>query len=511
MSFRTTLDNAVETLLPKRAFRRQFYRDQIKRTAKKKSSGSDSPNSWGMRYAAAKTTRLTGAWSPVDSSVNKLISDASPTVRARVRQLVRDFPYFTRAVNLLTDYVVADGIKFQSRVQDGKGKLHKPLIQKIEDSFNFWADEADVAKKLHYYEMEALAKTQDSECGEFLFIHRYRKGEGRYLPYSLQMIEADWLTDMGATPESRENDIDQGVEFKISTGEIVAFHFADPDTYGSVVREPAENVTHGFKTLRPGQRRGISPFVPAILLAHDLSEYMDTEMDGAKMAAKWLAMVKTPDPQSRQAGIRETDPDTEQKIEEMENAIIEYLRPGEEIEIASNPRPGTNFPPFVKLILTMLGITVGVPYELLSGDYQGLNYATGQIVRNDFAFQLRPIAIRHIRHFAQPTFKPFLESAVMNGKLDLPGFYTNPAPYFKSEWQPPGMEPVDHLRTTKAQIEQVQTGLRSPIEIARARGRDLEDIYKEIAAAKEMAVDNKLDFSDKPSTAMANNPAALGA
>ena len=239
MSFTTVLDNALETFLPKRAFYRQFYRDQIKKVAKKKSSRNDAVDRWGSRYAAASTTRLTGAWSPVDSSVNKLISDASATVRARVRQLVRDFPYFTRAVNLLTDYVVADGMKFQSRIKNPDGKLNKPVSQKIEDSFNFWADEADVAKKLHYYEMDALSKTQDLECGEFLFIKRYRKGEGRYLPYVLQMIESDWLTDMGTKLGSSENDIDQGIEYKKTTGEIVAYHFTDPDSWDRCQSRPA--------------------------------------------------------------------------------------------------------------------------------------------------------------------------------------------------------------------------------------------------------------------------------
>lgn len=500
MSFTTAFDNALEALLPERAFRRKFFREQIQRFPKQK-----------QRYAASKTTRLTGAWSPVDSSVNKLISESGATVRARVRQLVRDFPYFSRAVQLMTDYTVADGIGFQSRVQDAKGNLDKPVIQKIEDSFSFWADEADVSKRLHYYEMMALSKTQDGESGEFLLIKRYRPNEGRYLPFVLQMIEADWLTTLGAKPVNIANELDQGVEYNKSTGEVVAYHFADPDTWGSVSRVLAEDIIHGFQTRRPGQIRGISPFTPAVLVAHDLSEYMDTEMDAAKMAAKYLAIIKTPDPFAHQTAVgTETDEETGNKIEEIENAILEYLRPGEEIEIATNPRPGTNFPPFVKLILTMLGITVGLPYELLSGDYQGMNFATGQIVRNDFAFQLRPIAVRHIRHFASPTFIPFMQAAVLNNKLDLPGFYTNPAHYLRAEWQPPGMEPVDHLRTTKAQIEQIHTGLRSPQEIAKARGRDLEAVYKEILSAQELAEEMGLDFSQKPSTAMANNPAALG-
>lgn len=461
------------------------------------------------RYAAAKTSRLTGDWSPVDFTVNKLISTAGPSVRARIRQLVRDFPYFARAVRILTDYSVGDGIIFQSRAQDPDGKLNAPVIQRIEDSFAFWADEADVAGRLHYYEMQALSKDQDSETGEFLLIKRYRPNEGRYLPFCLQMIEPDWLTDMGASPASKSNELEQGIEYEKTTGRVVAYHIADPDSWGTVDRFLAEDVIHGFETRRPGQIRGISPFTPGVLIAHDLGDYIDTNMDIAKLASKYLAFITTPDPLSRQTGNVTTDPDTTKKIEEMENAIIEYLRPGEGVEIATNPRPGESFSPFVKLILTMLAVATGVPYELLSGDYQGLNWAVSRVVRNDFAQQLRPIITRHVRHFCYPTFVPFMESAVLNGKLILPDYFGNPVPYLKSEWQPPGMEPVDPLRETKSNIDEMGVGLRSPQEIAHRRGRDLETIYKEIKAARDMAKAMGLDFSEKPSTAMANNPAAI--
>lgn len=459
------------------------------------------------RYAAGKTNRLTGAWSPVDLGVNKLIAAAAGPVRARVRQLIRDFPYFHRAANILTDYIVGPGIMFQSKVEDPSGGLNKAVIQKIEDAFSFWADDADVSKKLHLYEVMSLDKTQDLETGEFFLIKRWRP-ENRYLPFCLQMIEADYLTDMG-TPAAG-NRLEQGVEYDPSTGETLAFHFTDPDTYGAagITRVPASDVIHGFKTVRPGQLRGISPFTPAVLVAHDLSEYMDAEIDTAKLAAKYLAFVQTPDAHTRQLGLVEEDADTGQKIEEMENAIIEYLRPGETVEIAKNPRPGEAFTPFVRFVLQMIAITMGVPYELLSGDYAGMNYSTSRVVRNDFAHQLRPQAIRHVRHFAVPVFRAFMDNAVLTGKLSLPGYGVNPMPYLRCVWQPPGMEPVDPLREAKARIEEIDSGLRSPQEVLSARGRDIEDVYREIAAAKDLAASFGLEFS-KPSTALANNPAAI--
>jgi len=459
------------------------------------------------RYAAAGTNRLTGSWSPVDSGINRLIAQAAGPIRARVRQLVRDFPYFYRAANLLTDYVVGAGIMFQSKIKSPDGELSKTLIQKTEDVFSFWCDECDIAKKLHFYEMMALAKTQDSETCEFFLIKRYRP-QNRYLPLCLQMIESDYLTSLGSPQNG--NKLDQGIEYDPSTGEVAAYHFTDPESYSmrAIERVPAADVIHGFKTVRPGQLRGISPFTPAVLVAHDLSEYMDAEIDATKMAAKYLAIVKTPDIYGRQIGVVETDDSTGKKIESMQNAIIEYLRPGEEIEIAKNPRPGESFTPFVRFVLQMVSITVGVPYELLSGDYAGMNYSTSRVVRNDFAFQLRPIAARHVRHFAAPIFKNFMDVAVLSGKLPFSGYYDDPIPYMACEWQPPGMEAVDPLREAKARIEEIAAGLRSPQETVASRGRDLEDIYRELSSAASLAESYGLSFV-KPSTAQANNPAEV--
>lgn len=491
------IDNTIGVFSPKAGLKRKFYRDRL--SAKRSSA----------QYAAAKTDRLTGAWAPVDSNVNAIISASSPIVRARVRQLVRDFPYFSRAVDVLVDNTVGSGIQFQSRVRTTDDKLDRNKIQNIEDAFKFWADEADFAGKLHYYEIMELCKRQDLESGEFLLIRKNARLNNRFIPYALQIIEPDWLTSLAVENVAKTNIVDQGIEYEKSTGRIMAYHFTDPDSWGKTSRVKAENVIHGFKTYRPGQLRGISPFCPAVLVTHDLHDYLETEIDAAKMAAKYLAFV------TKQEGSNPSLLDGEvgtadegKKLDEMENAIIEYLEMGEGIEIATNPRPGSNFTPFVKLMLTMISATVGIPYELLSMDYTKMNYSTGRTSRNDFIHFLRPISVRHIRHFAQKTFIDFFKIAVMQNKINAPNFFSNPLPWLRCEWQPPGMESIDPLRETKATIDQVSALLRSPQEIAKARGRDLEEIYREISEAKKMAADFEIEASVS-STALANNPAAV--
>jgi len=460
------------------------------------------------RYAAGKPGANGGGWVPMGGkSINDLISSATPMVREKVRGLVRNFPYFCRANNVLTGYVVGDGIQFQSRVSGSDGKFDKKSIQKIEDAANFWMDEADISGKLHYYEMMELAKRQDGENGEFLLVKRVSKNKNRYIPYCLQIIEPDWLTSDSIT-KIKGNCIKQGIEYNSDTGEPLFYHFTDPDGWGKPSIVSAENVIHKFKTMRPGQLRGISPFVSGVLVAEDLSEYMDTEIDAAKMAAKYLGFIRTPDVIGRQNALESADEPGDGKIEDLESAIMEYLRPGEDITLASNPRPGANFPPFVRLVLTMLSISTGVPYELLSGDYQGMNYSVGKMIRVDFAQFLKPEWTRHIRHFCKPTLIPFFDYAIASGKLDLPGFYRNPAHYINSVWQPPGMESIDPGRATKARIDAIDYSLMSEIEDAKKRGRDYEDIVKEKAMAANIRKTHGVEI-EKNSTALANNPAAV--
>jgi len=465
----------------------------------------------GTQYAAAKTNRLTGPWVATDADVNRIVGSSSATLRQRVRQLVRDFPYFSRAVRVMVDYVVGTGIQPQPVVETPDGKLDTRRNQQIEDAWSWFCDEADVANKLHLYEMNRLSKRQDLESGEFVLVKRFRPRENRFIPFCLQMFEADWLSPTPATRIARPAGFDQGIEYDRDTGQVRAYHFTDPDGWGKATRITSDHVIHGFETQRPGQLRGVTPFAPAILVAHDLSTVMDSEIDAAKMASKYLGFIKTQQPMGMQQGFSaefDSQSGEDRYIEEMENAILKVLLPNEEVEMATNSRPGANFPPFVKLILCMISVTTGVPYELLSGNYEGMNYSVGKMVRNDFAHALRPIALREIRHFCQPVYKAFLDVSVAAGRLSLPKYFSNPYPWRRVTWQPPGMESVDPSRETKSNIDQITAGLRSPQEITKARGRNLEDVYRDIKAAVEMAAEMGLSFG-KPSTALANNPAAL--
>lgn len=467
----------------------------------------------GVRqYAAAKVSRSTGDWMPVQQSVNDLIRSSSPIMRSRIRQLVRDFPYFTRAVDILVGYTVGTGTNFQSRVLNPKWtpgstekKFDRLRCQQIEDAFNWWAEEADAAGKLHFCEMEELAKREDCEAGEYLFVKVNLSDKKRFIPFALQAYEAEWLTDVGAIPLG-DNPVEQGIEYDRLSGRVIAYHLTDPQGWGKTQRIPAEYVLHNFAHKRAGQLRGVSPFHAAVLIARDLNDYLDATIDTAKLAAKYLALVTTEHAEEHQGGA-ETD-DNGNKIVSIENAIIEYLRPGEDIKFATNNNPGSTFDPFTKFILRMVAIATGTSYSLLSGDYSDSSYTTMRSERGDLRAMIAPHQNRHVLHFCSPVGRDVLDASVLRGRLDLPGYYNNPRIYQRGLWISPGQEPTDPLKESKANIGDIGSGLNSPQRIAARRGVDVEEILDELQEFYEMVAERKIPL-DFASTALATNPAAL--
>lgn len=460
----------------------------------------------GKRYAAAKPSRLNDGWRPVERDINALISTSAPIIRGRVAQLVRDFPNFAAAVNRLASRTTGKGMAFQSRVKDAAGGLDRRLNRAIEDEFCFWADEAEINRQRHFYRLQTFAVRQQAELGEFLVVRGWDNDPTRRLPLYLQFFESAWLTSNGARGADGTalrdsmtirdhsavagNLVHDGLEYVARTGRIVAYHLAEPGSSATPRRIPARDVAHGFDLLRAGQLRGVSAFAPCIMLAHDLSEYMNAELDAAQMAAKWLAFVTNGQGGtsgfSLPASYTDAGDYPTQKIEYVENAIIEYLRAGEDVKFASPNRPGDAFEPFTKFILRLVAVPLGVSYESISGDYRDVNYSTLKGIRSDEeeGFVIRRSDFSHL--FNRRVHEWFLEAAVLTGRLSLPGFYEQRHRYLRADWMPPGMEPIEPLKEASADEKNLANRTDTLTAICRRKGRDVEDVLAELKHEKDL-------------------------
>ena len=499
MGLGSGLDSLISVFSPSAALRRKVARDGLR------------------KYAAAKITPETGAWNPVDSGVNDEIGGSKSAVNARVRQLARDMPHFARALNIITDYVVGDGLRPEPMVKlPGSDQTNDKLNAEIEDAWNRFADSADSAQRLHAYEMQRLAKRQETEVGEHFMVRRIDRRRDTYLPITYTQFEGDVISDLSgylSPAVGKHNAYDYGVEYNGTTGEVKAYHIQldDGPTVSSVTRVPASQAVHGFETLRPGQVRGITPFAPGVLMAHSLRSYLEAEMSSAQIAARVYEWVSVPDPANAQTAFGAQYSDTfERKIEEVGNAVREYLAPGETVIPNNYSRPGDSFTPYTKFVLRAFSIVTGVAYPLLTNDYDEISYSNHRGLRNDMLKTIKPMTSRLVRQWCTPVYHDFLDWLALSGRVDMPGYFRDPWVYRRVAWLGPGVESIDPLREGKADTEAIQNLIKSPIEVIRGRGRDPEEVLDEIAIFKEMAKERDLEVTTT-STGTKTNPAALGA
>ena len=467
-------------------------------------------------YDGASSPRGTGNWLPANADFNQLLGMDSARMRGRVRDLVRNFPPFARAVNALVAFTVGSGSRFQSLAVLPDGTPDMPVRKRIEDRFRAWMEQADVAGRLHFYELQQLTKRQECECGEYILRFARPRDRRRGL-LALQMHEPENLSSWRIEGQEPDSDIWQGVEYDIWTGEPLAYHFQTVFGWERRLRtwrEPACNVLHGFQTLRPGQLRGVTPFAPAILMARDMGDYTTAELGAAKMAAKWLGFVRSQDPGFSQLtrGLGDPAACLRDEVENLEDLTIEYLNNNEDVSFAPpSQRPGDSFDRFVRHTLRMVAICLDLPYEILSGDYTSINYSTSKASRNDFAMFLVPHQFRAEQHFIRPVFRRWLDHEALTQDY-LPGYWQNKSRYQRAMWIPAGMPSVDPLRDGKAQIDGINAGILSPQMVILGEGRDPEEVVEQRASWARLCAAHGIDAATGAvSTGLANNPARLGA
>ena len=472
-------------------------------------------------YAGAEPSRL-DRWEYASQAINLLIHGASPRLRSRVRDLVRNFPPFGRAVTGYTAYVLGQGARFQSMALLPDGSPNFAARRIIETRFRAWMEsDADISRRLHWYEMQRLMCRQMLECGEAFFVKAWRKpGEPyRINPFCLLPLEGDRLTDLAPRRAGDEARIFDGVEYSPATGEALAYHVADDGYAGTVTRVGADRMLHIYQTLRPGQLRGVTPLAPAILFARALADYSQSELDAAKLQSKYLAFVTSADPTLAQAarGIRAPGcagpARREEPVERLENGIIEWLRVGESVQLASPPaRPGEAYERFTRSALRMTSITCDVPYEVISGDYTGVNYSTLKASRVDAQMLLVPHKQLVEHQHVAPVFRAWLDCDALTRPDLYPGYWREPELYRAGIWIHGGLPSVDPLRDGNADVLAVTHGFRSPQQVIMAAGGDPDEVIRQRQEWARKEADAGLSPADGASLpSPRNNPAYLGA
>lgn len=461
------LDRAIAWLSPGAALRRVQARTAYEIISRHQERYS---------YEGARSGRRTENWITNDTAANTEIGASLAQLRRRSRDLVRNNPYATGAIDEIVGYTVGTGIGARSSTSD-------PAVNaRVDDAWKRWVDECDADGQLDFYGIQDLVARTVFESGECLVRRRQRlPKDGLLIPMQLQVLEPDFL-DLSKTERLKSGWVIQGVEFDL-IGQRVAYwlfseHPGDVLTAGyggssQSHRVEARDIRHIYRKLRPGQVRGVPWLAPVVMKLRDIDEYEEAELVRKKVEACFVAFVTQSEPAADPSlGPSKTD-SAGKRVETISPGLIEYLHAGEDVKFNEPKGSGAGYRDFMRGTQSTIARGIGLTYEQLTGDLSNVNYSSYRAgllsFRNGIdGFRWKCI----IPMFLQPVRRWFIDTAMLANLA--------PVGAYSTKWAPPKYGSVNPLQDAQATRALVRSGLQTWPDAVAEQGYDPDEQLDEI-------------------------------
>jgi lambda family phage portal protein len=441
-------------------------------------------------YAGAAMSRLTNDWTTAVTNADTEMRGDAKRLRARARELERNNDYARRYLKALEQNVLgADGIGLQMKVKDFNGDYDRQANNQIEAAWHAWGKATNCSLNgLHsWYETQRLILRSVARDGAVLV--RKHKGQARGpFGFQLELIEIDQL-DWDFEKVDGNTLIRFGVEYDKSTMRPLAYWILSrhPGDINGVTlgykreRIPAAEIIHVFLPERIGQTSGVTWLCSAMSGLHQLGAYQEAELIQSRIACMKGGFYthKTPDGQ-------ELPSDTQGNlIQSLEPGQFEDLPMGTEFVPYDPQHPTQAYPFFVKATLRGISSGLGVSYNTLANDLEGVNYSSIRAGLLDEREEWKAIQTWFIERVCQAIFPEWLEMSLLSGAVNLP--FSKFDKFNAHEWKARRWQWVDPEKDVNASIAAVANGFKSKRQIIAESGGDIEDTFQDIAEDARLA------------------------
>jgi len=469
----------------------------------------------GGYNGASKSNRAFKSWKVSGGDADSDLLPDLPTLRERSRDLVRNNPLATGAINTAVTNVVGTGLVLHSRIDREYLNLSDEDAdaweRNAEREFKLWAEsvECDAARTLNFYSHQDLCFRSALENGDIFYLLPFIKRKGSSYGLKLKAIEADRVTNKDCARDSAT--LAGGIETD-SNGAPVKVHILEnhPGEKGKTTtswnvvpmfgrKSGRRNILHLFEQRRVGQRRGAPYLSPVIESLKQLGRFTDAELMAAVVSGMFTVFVKSETGSGLgNADEAQTTNDTDY---ELGNGAIVGLGNNESIETANPGRPNAAFDPFVMAILRQIGSALEIPFELLVKHFTASYSASrAAFVEAWKFFKKRRKWLAD--YFCQPVYESFLYEAVASGRIVAPGFMEDERvrkAYLGSMWIGPGKGQIQELQEVKAARERIDSGLSTLAqETAEINGGDWDQNHRQSVKEHKARQDDGLIEQDSP-------------
>lgn len=420
------------------------------------------------------------------------------TLRQRGRILYMSQPIAASGIKTTRTNAIGLGLKPNPKINrqllgmDSKAAEEWQSHVKME--FALWADRkntCDATGMNNFYSMQQLALISWLMSGD-VFALREMADKTKDAPYSLRirLVEADRCSTPGSLigfymnltegKADNGNKIYDGVEVG-KTGMVQAYHFRNTYPYQLTADETEwtrvkaygektglPNVLHIMNSERPEQYRGVTFLAQVIEPMLQLRRYTESELVSAAVQSFFTAFIKTTAPTDESGlpinvaeGGDGTVPERYNPDEyNMAPGNIVMINPDEEITFADPKRPAKNFDVFVNAICTQIGAALEIPRDLLLKEFNK-SYSASRAALLEAWKSFRMYRTWFVDDFCAPVYEIWLSEAVATGRVNAPGFFSDPLikkAWLGCEWIGPSQGQLEPVKEVKAEIMAVQNG-----------------------------------------------------
>lgn len=460
-------------------------------------------NTLRRSYSMAKIDRLSADFLAPVTTADVELKSALPVMRARSRELERNNDYAKKFLHMCKVSVVGNsGFVLQNKARDANGKLDRIANDLIEREWALWGKKGNctVDGGLSWLAEQQLFIRTVARDGEFLC----RKIRGFKNPwiFALQNLETDLLDESyNVARGPNQNRITMGIEYD-AWDRPVAYHlrtkhpgdsFLASGSTKTYQRVPAAEIIHCFIQDRSTQGRGAPWMHTAARRLNQVGEYEYAEVVAARIGASKMGFYEKKDDVMPMGSLGDTEDETGQPIAEAEAGIFETLPAGYKFTSFLPDHPTAQFGMFIKASLRGVASGLGVSYNSLANDLEGVNFSSMRSGALEERDGWKVIQQWMIDDFITQVFESWLEMLLLTPRTNLPyaKFEKFNAPVFRGrtfDW-------VDPAKDIKAEMNMVKSGWKTNRQVISERmNMDLEDVYEQLAEEKRLAESYGLTF-----------------